>query len=481
LAVVLLAGQGRLSLDDDFRKYIPEVPSLGTTITLRQLLHHTSGLRDVFELLYLAGWRDDDLFTRQDLLDIISRQKGLDFAPGARSSYISTGYTLLAEVVQRVSGKPLREFAHDNIFVPLGMTHTQFRDDHTTIVPDRAAAYLTRPGGGWAISMPLFDHAGATNLYTTVEDLAKWNRNFSTHEVGGDAGWIMMLERGFVASGDSTAYALGFGRSQYRGLSVQAHSGWHMGYRSSFIRNPDSHLAVAVLCNTASLITPSPPSPAVFGARVLGLFLGDQMQSVPQPAMTGVTAALPTPPTPAEELVSRPGVYWSPETDGVLRLAASDGKLIAFGSQRLELVPTAPGRYRVGTAMTFTFGGSGSSQRMVQHTTNPRDSVVWEVQAALDAPPTTADLAGFAGAYVSQELAVTYTLAVRGDSLVLQRRKFPDVVLHPAFADAFSMPCPPGPCRVESKTMTFQRDSGQRVTGYLLGGGPGRGIVFTKQ
>jgi CubicO group peptidase (beta-lactamase class C family) len=481
LAIVLLAQQNELSLDDDVRKYIPEVPTSGTTITLRHLLHHTSGLRDVFELLYLAGWRDADLITRLDLLDIVSRQRGFDFVPGTSTLYTSTGYTLLAEVVRRVSGRTLREFAQESIFAPLGMTHTIFRDDHTTIVPNAAAAYMTRPGGGWSVSMPTFDHAGETNLYTTVEDLARWNRNFSTHEVGGDAGWAMMFERGVVASGDSSSYALGFGRGQYRGLSVLAHSGWHLGYRSSFVRYAESHLAVAVLCNTSSLETPSPPSPAMLGARVAELFLGDRMQALPQPVTARPAAAPAPPPAPATELRSLAGVYWSPSTDGVMRVEANGGKLIAFGIQRLELIPVEPGRYSVGTAMTFSFSGTGSGRRMVQRANNARDSVVWEGQTALAGPLTAAGLAALAGSYISEELAVTYTLVVRGDSLVLQRRKFSDVVLRPLFLDAFRMACPPGPCKVESKTMKFQRDSRRNVTGYLLGGGPGRGIVFTRQ
>ena len=289
--------------------------------------------------------------------------------------------------------------------------------------------------------------------------------------------------------------ALGLGRGQYRGLSLLAHTGWHMGYRSSLHHYTQSHLGVAVLCNTSSLETPSPPSPATLGARVAEVFLGERMQPLTPPATArpatapsataGATPAPPAPPAtpvaPAAELASLPGVYWSPATDGVMRVEASGDKLVAAGVQRLELVPVEPGRYRFGSAMTFTFDDSGARRRMVQRTNNGRDSVVWEGHAEYRSPPGAADLAALAGSYVSEELAATYTLTVRGDSLVLQRRKFPDVALRPLFVDAFRMPCPPGPCRAESKTMLFQRDGRRRVTGYLLGGGPGRGIVFSRK
>src|SRR5688572_16119862 len=194
MSMVLLARDGKLSLDDDVRKHIPEVPDFGRRITIRHLIHHTSGLRDQWSLLSMSGWRADDPKSEADILWLVSRQRALNFDPGAEHLYSNTGFTLLGTIVKRVTGKSLREFTTERIFAPLGMTSTHFHDDHTMIVPGRTSAYNPRQGAGrggasigvdnYAISIPVFDNAGATSLFTTVQDMAKWERNFLSPTVG---------------------------------------------------------------------------------------------------------------------------------------------------------------------------------------------------------------------------------------------------------------------------------------------------------
>ncbi|HWA15254.1 MAG TPA: serine hydrolase domain-containing protein, partial [Gemmatimonadales bacterium] len=184
-SVVLLSLDGKLSLDDDIRKWVPELPSYGKTITIRHILHHTSGLRDYIGLMVLAGADYDDLTTEQEALDIIVRQKALNFQPGAEYLYSNTGYFLAGIIVKRASGKSLREFAHERIFQPLGMIHTRFRDDHTEWVPERTTAYSPREGGGFAIDMSNWEQVGDGAVVTTVEDLLKWDNNFYLPTVGG--------------------------------------------------------------------------------------------------------------------------------------------------------------------------------------------------------------------------------------------------------------------------------------------------------
>ena len=170
-AVAMLAQQGKLSLDDDIRKWMPEVPDFGKTITVRHLIHHTSGLRDYFGLLGMTGWPNDGPITEARFLDLVSRQKALNFEPGSRHLYSNTGYVLLSILVKRVSGQTLREFADQAIFGPLGMSNSRFRDDHTMLVKNRAFAYSPR-AGGWQMNIPGFDVVGDGGLFTTVEDLA---------------------------------------------------------------------------------------------------------------------------------------------------------------------------------------------------------------------------------------------------------------------------------------------------------------------
>src|SRR5512138_1561303 len=179
MSILLLARDGKLSLDDDIRKYLPEVPDYGTRIMIRHLLTHTSGLRDQWDLLALARGRfEEDRITEADVLDIVSRQKALNFTPGTEYLYSNTGYTLAGTIVRRVSGKSLRDFAEERVFKPLGMTHTHFHDDFSMLVKGRAFAYAPREGGQWRFSIPNFDTYGATSLYTTVGDLLRWQENF---------------------------------------------------------------------------------------------------------------------------------------------------------------------------------------------------------------------------------------------------------------------------------------------------------------
>src|SRR5688572_5248685 len=178
-AILLLERDGKLSLGDDIRKHLPEMPDYGTPITIRHLLTHTSGLRDQWELLSIARGRfEENRITEADVMDIVPRQTALNFKPGSEYVYSNTGYTLAGVIVKRVSGKSLREFAHERMFLVLGMEDTHFHDDYTMVVPGRAWAYAPREGGGWRNSIPNYDTYGATSLFTTVGDMLKWQANF---------------------------------------------------------------------------------------------------------------------------------------------------------------------------------------------------------------------------------------------------------------------------------------------------------------
>jgi CubicO group peptidase (beta-lactamase class C family) len=248
LAILLLMRDGKRSLDDDVRTYIPELPDYGPVITIRHLVHHTSGLRDQWDLLRLAGWREDDVKTNADVLYLASRQKALNFFPGEEFLYCNTGYTLMALIVERLSGQPFRVFTQAQIFDPLGMMHTHFRDDHSELVVGRTSAYVPIDGGGYRVKIPMFDTVGATSLFTTVEDLARWVRNFELRTVG-DGVLDQMYEQGVLKNGEQIGYAFGQTVSIDRGIRVVQHSGSDGGYRSHLVRFPEQRAAMIVLSN----------------------------------------------------------------------------------------------------------------------------------------------------------------------------------------------------------------------------------------
>ena len=249
LAVQLLAGDGKLSLDDPVRKYVPELPDYGKPLTIRHMLSHTSGLRDWGSVEGIAGWpRTTREYTHAHVLDIVSRQKSLNFDPGTRWSYSNTGFNLAAVIVSRVSGMSFAEFSRQRIFLPLRMTHTSWRDDHTRIVKGRAVAYSER-NGGYQIEMPFENVHGNGGLLTTVGDLLAWNENFINPKVGNPKLIAEMTTVGKFNDGKLLDYGLGLYVNDYRGVKNVYHSGSTAGYRAHLNRFPESHTSVAVLCN----------------------------------------------------------------------------------------------------------------------------------------------------------------------------------------------------------------------------------------
>jgi CubicO group peptidase (beta-lactamase class C family) len=249
---MLLARDGKLSLDDPVRKYIPEVPEPGGPVTIRQMLQHTSGLRDWGNLAAIAGWpRGTRLHTHAHVLDIVSRQRELNFPSGTRWSYSNSGYNLAAILASRLSGMPFADFTRTRMFEPLGMRDTSWRDDYTRILERRAIAYSERQGS-FATDMPFENVHGNGGLLTTVGDLLKWNENF-TKPVVGDAALVAEMQRSTrFTDGGTHEYALGLYVDTYKGVREVDHSGGTAGYRAHLSRYPDQQVSVAVLCNAGS-------------------------------------------------------------------------------------------------------------------------------------------------------------------------------------------------------------------------------------
>ena len=249
-SVVLAAEQGYLSLDDDVRKYVPEIPSYGKPITLRQMLHHTSGFRDILGLLLLAGRNFEDIHPTPELLDLLSRQKALNYMPGDEYLYSNTNFFLFSVIIKRATGKPLSQFAEENIFKPLGMTHTRFYDDHSVVVPGRVPAYEPLPDGGFRIDWSTnFDKIGDGGLMSSVDDLLLWDRNFYANKLGKGTLLKEIQTPGVLNNGKQIEYALGLIISTYRGLPIVEHGGALFGYRTELLRFPQQKFSVITLCN----------------------------------------------------------------------------------------------------------------------------------------------------------------------------------------------------------------------------------------
>ena len=351
-AIALLVEQGRLSLTDDIRKFIPELPDYGTPITVDHLVHHTSGLRDFWALVGVAGMRYDDGYTAGDVIRLAARQKQLNFTPGTEYDYSNTGYIALGVIVQRVTGKSLREFAAEQIFTPLGMTSSHYHDDHTMPVRGRAAAYSPVGEGMWKINVWNNDLVGQGGVMTTIVDLQKWDENFYTGKVGGPGFLKRQLQQGRLANGTTLTYAFGLTVSQYRGLPMIEHSGSSGGYRTIITRFPSVHTSVAALCNTSDANTTRisrQVSDAVLGSAF-------SVAATRPPADTARAPAIPRPAGPAGDLAPLSGRYYAEELDAAYEVRASGATLTVRRPRgEVDTLAVAGERTFRGGGLTYRF------------------------------------------------------------------------------------------------------------------------------
>ena len=316
MAILLLAQDGRLSLDDQVRKHIPELPDYGVSLTIRHMLTHTSGLRDWGSIAAIAGApRTTREYTHAHVLDIVSRQKALNFAPGTEWSYSNTGFNLAAIIVDRVSGMPFAEFSKRRIFEPLGMTRTSWRDNHQRIIKGRAIAYSTTTVG-YQIEMPFENVHGNGGLLTTVGDLLKWNENYVTPVVGDAALAGQQQKAGKYHDGRDLEYGLGLYVRPLDGVKNIYHSGSTAGYRAHLNRFPDSHTSVAVLCNG------SDGNATDAANSVSRLYLGKP--GIIGGVVPGIRAPAPFAPANLQELL---GEYRSEEAEVTLTALIDKGRL----------------------------------------------------------------------------------------------------------------------------------------------------------
>jgi CubicO group peptidase (beta-lactamase class C family) len=469
--ILLLEQEGRLSLDDDVRRFLPELPVYDRPITVRHLLHHTSGLRDYIGLLQLAGVRYDDVATADDALQMLIRQRALNFAPGDEHLYSNSGYFLLSLIVERATGRSLRDEARDRIFAPLHMTRTAYLGSYDDVVPDRAIGYAPRDSG-FRADMPRWLQLGDGAVLTTVEDLLHWGENFRTTQVGGATMRDALLTRGRLTSGKELDYALGLRHGEHRGLATVFHGGSWGGYVAEFLRVPEERYGVAVLCNREDA------SPSALALKVAEIHLADQMDPLPAPeAVTASGASTP----PAENAVKlRPlktyaGTYRAGNTGNVVAIAVEGDALRVLEPRRYDLIARGPDEFAlVGTPVSIhlVFAPGETADALAPQLTEMVNGAARNVYLRItDVPLTPASAAAYAGRYYSPELATSLVVAASDTGLSVVLRNASPEGLRAGGADEFFG----GGLNLE-----FTRDAGGEVSGLLLSQGRARGMRFDR-
>ena len=422
LAVAMLARGGRLSLDDDIRKYVPEVPDFGETITVRHLLHHTSGLRDFPGLMLLGDWHEYDVITLEQVIALVEQQKELNFSPGTEYTYSNTGYSLLAEMIRRVTGQTLAEWAKDNLFSPLGMQDTRFLSDINEVVQKRADGYsLVNPRE--MIRQPNNLVAmGSSSFLTTAADMGHWLANFDSMEVGGEAIRDLMTVRGRSHDGNDIGYGLGMGHGDHRGLRRLEHGGSSGGFRSHLLRFPDQQFSVCVMSNQGNF------DPASFAYLVAKVYLGDTLGEE-SAAPTRAKKKGPTSTNGIEIDAATLDTYvgsYEIQPGEVVQVSREDDRLFL----RPKGHPEAPPIVAKPLSRTrFTGPPNGSIEFVVNEDgkvtkglIRDGERIIFEAKR-LDDPKEQVKLANYAGTYFSPELKATYELDVVDDELIARQPK----------------------------------------------------------
>jgi CubicO group peptidase (beta-lactamase class C family) len=412
-AIHLLAKDGKLSLDDDVHLYLPDVPDFGKKITVRHLLHHTSGLRDYFDLMAMAGLRPGDVIAEDKALAMIRRQRTLNFEPGQEWDYSNTGYVLLARIVERVAGKPFPEFARERIFVPLGMTHTLFQQDCRTLVPGRALSYEPADTGGYRFAPVNISTAGDGGVLTTLGDLALWDRNFYDGRVGGMDVVRQMQATGVLNDGKPIDYASGLLVYTYRGLRLVEHSGASGGYSNQLWRFPDQHLSVMVFANTSDIDTFQ--TVRRIADMVLDRVPGAEPAAAASPATTLKEIRLD--PARLDALVG----YYATSPQSGITFTKENGRLMALGTGFLKIPAFPYGErdfFARATDARFNFdppGPDGIVAGGVLHRGGQ------DIPATRTVRPmsSAAELKRVEGDFYSDELHVLYSVAGKDGDLVL--------------------------------------------------------------
>jgi len=475
-AIMLLAEQGKLDLDDDIRTHIPELPDLGETVTIRHLLTHTSGYREFLNTLAMSGRRLDrgDFIDRQELITVVQHQPSLQNSPGAEWNYNNTAFGLLATTVERLSGETFADWMAENVFEPLGMHDTFVRTSPMQLIENRAEGYAPNEDGGWMIARDLGGSTGAGGIYTTVEDLAKWVRNYKTGQLGGPEIFEQMTTPYVLTNGTPTSYGFGLFIDEFRGLKRIHHGGADTAHRSMVLYFPELDAAVITQSNNAAFA-------GTISDAVATAFFEDHMEELPSKDAASEdepsdAVAFDPASFDATTFDAFAGRYELEEVPGfVVRFWREGEKYMAqaTGQPAFEIVPISPNGFKftvVPATITFNVGESGKAESIMLHQNGDHPAKRLEDEGW---KPDADALAAYTGRYFCEELETVYTIALVDDHLVLRHRRFDDVPLKPDTEKKFNGGFPVA-------IATFETDASGKATALIVENGRARGIRFER-
>jgi CubicO group peptidase (beta-lactamase class C family) len=471
MAILLLEQEGKLSLDDDVRKHIPELPDLGEVVTIKNMLNHTNGFREVFNLMPMTGWKGEDILRRQEVIELLKRQEELQNAPGEEYNYNNSAFILLAEIVERISGEKFPDWMEENVFAPLEMTSTVVRADPATIVPGASLGY-TRDSTGFKESGDLYSAYGAGGIYTTPVDFARWMNNFNDPVVGGKEVIARLVNLDTLNNGDTMTYALGIGVGDIRGLTSYSHGGADIAHRAFAIYFPDINSGVIAWSNNANF------NSGQIANVMASLSFGDEMEPEEEEEIEekeGEEGSSAEVVVPEDLLQSYIGRYILAGMGVMLEYSVKDGvlKMNMEGQSEATLTPLSQSEFAYeGVEATILF--KTNSQGKVTGAVHTQGGQDYDLEAVPPYEPTIEELEAYTGRYISKELDVFYNLEIQDSTLVILIRNTPEIKLSALKEDIYK-----GNVFFIGE-VEFQRDKSGSVTGFKASNGRTKGIGFER-
>lgn len=464
MGLLLLQAEGRLSLEDDIREHIPELPDFGTPISLRNLLNHTGGYREIYHLMPMTGYQDEDAFSRDKVIQIVQRQPELQALPNTEFNYNNTGYILLATTIERVTEMTFPAYMKTKIFTPLGMTDTRVKGYQGEIIPGSAQGYLNAEAGGYRTARDLAASYGAGGIYTTVEDLSRWMMNYRDQTLGGPDAIGAITTNTILNSGDSTGYGLGMGLGALRGRTLYQHTGGDTAHRAYFGYFPELESGVIILSNNGSF--------NLGVARQIALaFFEDRFDPEEVEEESVETAE-----GMSEERLAAIAGDWrivAPSLDIVYSVEKGELYAQATGQRRFKVVPNSDSTAAfqgVPATVTFHFEEDGTVNRATHH---QGPSVPMKRVEKIEL--TADDLAAFVGRYYSEEVETLFEMTVEDGKLVAHNIRMDPLTLTPRDVDEFSSSA------FFFKTIAFQRSGNGQITGFMGSNGRTKNVWFRRQ
>ena len=466
MGLLLLQADGKLTLEDDIREHIPELPSFGIPITLKNLLNHTGGYREVYNLMPMTGYQGEDALTRERVIKIVQRQPDLQAQPNTEFNYNNTGYILLAMVIERVSEKSFPAYMKEEVFTPLGMDSTLVKGYQGEIIPGSAQGYVFAEGGGYRTARDLGASYGAGGIYTTVEDLANWMLNYTEHHLGGSEAIDAITTNTVLNNGDSTGYGLGLGLGQFRGRTLYQHTGGDTAHRAYFGYFPELNSGVILLSNNGSF-------PLNMASEISVAFFEDKFEPEEEEQEVEVVAG-----SMSEERMEAIAGNWrivAPNASLDIVYTVEGGELFAqaTGQPRFKLSPTSDSTASfegVDARVTFHLEKDGSIKRATHHQgpSMPMERIE-KIDLSLE------DLAEFAGDYYSEEIETRFEIVLEEDKLIARNIRMDPLTLTYKEKDDFSASV------FFFSSISFKRSGNGQITGFMGSNGRTKNVWFKRQ